>query len=81
MDPHLPTNIPIIGEPKVLDFSVTMVVECICKAPLLVIGKAGVIVQCLACTRQIRIGGISLVEGQDGKFALGYTAPTGKVGG
>lgn len=52
-------NVPIIGQPKVVDFSLSLVVACTCgKSVMLLQGKVGAMVAC-GCGAVYVIGGFA----------------------
>ena len=49
--------IPIIGEPKVTSWALTLQIICPCGTALLLIGTGGMIANCPQCETKIRVDG------------------------
>jgi len=61
-------NIPIIGQPKIGDWSFSFILECPCGARHIFAGKPGTVLAC-PCRRQFALRGHP-VFGQDGTINI-----------
>jgi len=62
-------NIPIIGQPKVSDFFLTIQIDCPCKTTFMLVGSVGAVRPCTnpQCDRVYRLSGWPVV-GADGEL-------------
>lgn len=56
-------SIPIIGQPKIKDWHVTILIECTCGGHLMLVAQLGNAGPCPVCNRVYRFDGMSVKQG------------------
>lgn len=59
-------TIPIVGQPEVVDYSLTVLLKCSCGTSILLVGRAGFVFKCGTCQRNMQ-------------FTRFATTPTGQL--
>lgn len=55
-------RIPIIGQPEITDYFVTLQVRCSCGFHLLLVGLIGAVRQCAECKKLYRLNGLPTLD-------------------
>lgn len=68
-----PNNVPIIGQPTIVDWAVSVVVKCAapCEGTVLVTGKLGAACVCGQCKRAYVVGSLQFSDAGDLGVGLG----------